>query len=256
MLSGISSGIPSVICYNGNMQKKVIHTENTPYGLIEIEDRIIYGDMIRFLMVDGNPESAMYLDDEKKYDLLFPYMQRFSYAFVCRPETRNTLLIGGGAFSYPKYYLEHHRRSRITVIELSQTVIDLSKKYFRLDELDIEQKSNLRIVCEDAFTWLKDTDEKFDWIINDAFIGDQMQGRQPSFLMEVVSHLNPGGIYMENHVSARSGFGARSLYRREKQMQEYFDSVTKIICDEDVSRFRRQNFVLTGILQEGTDGKD
>ena len=186
MLSGISSGIPSVICYNGNMQKKVIHTENTPYGLIEIEDRMIYGDMIRFLMVDGNPESAMYLDDEKKYDLLFPYMQRFSYAFVCRPEIRNTLLIGGGAFSYPKYYLEHHRRSRITVIELSQTVIDLSKKYFRLDDLDIEQKSNLKIVCEDAFTWLKDTDEKFDWIINDAFIGDQMQGRQPSFLMEVV----------------------------------------------------------------------
>ena len=79
MLSGISSGIPSVICYNGNMQKKVIHTENTPYGLIEIEDRMIYGDMIRFLMVDGNPESAMYLDDEKKYDLLFCNVMTISW---------------------------------------------------------------------------------------------------------------------------------------------------------------------------------
>lgn len=245
-----------VICYNGTMQKKVIYTENTPYGLIEVEDMLIYGDMIRLLMVDGNPESAMYLEEEKKYDLLFPYMQRFSYAFVCKPKICNTLLIGGGAFSYPKYYLEHYRRSKITVIELSQTMIDLSRKYFRLDELDIEQKSNLKIVCEDAFSWLDETDEKFDWIINDAFIADVMQGRDESILAKAVSHLNPGGIYMENHVSARRGFGANSLYRREKQMREYFDSVTKIICDEDVSSFSRQNFVLTGILKEDADVKD
>ena len=32
------SGILPVICYNGTMQKKVIYTENTPYGLIEVED--------------------------------------------------------------------------------------------------------------------------------------------------------------------------------------------------------------------------
>lgn len=246
----------SVICYNGTMQEKVIYTENTTYGLIEIQDMMIYGEMVRLLMVDGNPESAMYLEDEKKYDLLFPYMQRFSYAFVCNPKIGNTLLIGGGAFSYPKYYLEHYRHSRITVIELSQAMIDLSKRFFRLDELDIEQQSNLRIICEDAFAWLAETDEKFDWIINDAFIGDVMQGRQASFLAEIVSHLNPGGIYMENHVSARRGFGARSLFRREKQMQEYFDCVTKIICDEDVSSFARQNFVLTGITGEKSDVKD
>ena len=60
------SGILPVICYNGTMQKKVIYTENTPYGLIEVEDMLIYGDMIRLLMVDGNPESAMYLEEEKK----------------------------------------------------------------------------------------------------------------------------------------------------------------------------------------------
>ena len=83
-----------------------------------------------------------------------------------------------------------------------------------------------------------------------------MQGRDESILAKAVSHLNPGGIYMENHVSARRGFGANSLYRREKQMREYFDSVTKIICDEDVSSFSRQNFVLTGILKEDADVKD
>ena len=54
MLSGISSGIPSVICYNGNMQKKVIHTENTPYGLLEIYAEIL----LCFCMQAGNQKHA------------------------------------------------------------------------------------------------------------------------------------------------------------------------------------------------------
>jgi spermidine synthase len=51
-------------------------------------------------------ESAVYTDPEtENHELVFPYMQRFSYAFAVNPAIQKTLLIGGGAFSYPRYYL-------------------------------------------------------------------------------------------------------------------------------------------------------
>lgn len=245
-----------VFCYNCSMQKKVHFTENTSYGLIEVADWMYQGDLVRFLSVDGNAESAMFLDEDRKNDLVFHYMQRFSYAFFVNPDIRSTLLIGGGAFSYPKYYLDHYRHNTITVVELSQKMIDLAYRYFRMDELDIEQQSNLKIICDDAFTWLKQSDETYDWIINDAFIADLMQGREESFLPVIRQHLNPDGMYMENHISTLTGIHSHSLYRREKQLQKYFSDVTKIICNDEMEADQRQNVILCGINREVSDGQD
>lgn len=232
------------------MVRDTIYTEMMPEGKTEVYDTIFEGEPIRFLSVDGHMQSAMYLDEEKKYDLLFPYMQRFSYAFACNPDIRKTLLIGGGTFSYPKYYLEHYRHSHITVVEINKNLIDLSYRYFRLDELDIEQQSNLKIICDDAFDWLAKTDEKFDWIINDAFLGNLMQGREEKYMELIREHLNEDGIYMENHVSAAKGPLSASLRKRRKVMEKYFISVSAMVCEEDMHPWEKQNILLTAMDHE------
>lgn len=237
-----------VICFSviiHIMKRNIIFTENSEYGLIEVADTLIDGEHVRICYCDGYMQSGIYLDEEKKDELLFPYMQRFSYAFALNPDIRSVLLVGGGTFAYPLYFLDHYRRCRLKVIEISAEMIRTAYDYFGLDELDIEEKSNLSIVNEDAFSWLSTSDEKFDWIINDAFIGNDMQGRKENALSVIASHLNPEGIYMENMVASVRGPFSLILSRTEKKLRQYFESVEKMRCDETMSVFERQNILIT-----------
>lgn len=244
-----------MFCYNCMVKKKTIEKRTTPYGNVEVAEGIYLGDPLRMCFVNGHLQSAMYLEEGRESDLLFPYMQRFSYAFILNPNIHNALLTGGGTFSYPKFFLENHRRSKLTVVEISKDMIDLAYAYFGLDELDIEQKSNLSIVCDDAFSFLRSCDMKYDMIINDAFIGNRMKGRSEHDMKLVYDHLGDHGVYIENHVSGIRGPFSMSLQRRKSELETWFADVTMMICDEDMSEWANQNILLIG--QKGVcDGKD
>ena len=48
-------------------------------------------------------------------------------------QINDVLLIGGGAFDYPKYFLAHHQ-GNIDVVEINKVLYDISNKYFYLEE--------------------------------------------------------------------------------------------------------------------------
>ncbi|MGM9940604.1 MAG: spermidine synthase [Bulleidia sp.] len=237
------------------VKKKTIETRTTPYGNLEIAEGMLGADLLRMCFVNGHMQSAMYLEEGRENDLVFPYMQRFSYAFALKPDIRNALLIGGGTFSYPKFFLDSYRRTKLTVVEICQDMIDLAYAYFGLDELDIEQQSNLRIVCDDAFVFLETCDVQYDLIINDAFIGNRMKGRNERDMESVYGHLCHHGVYMENHVAGVRGPFSLSLQRRKSELETWFDDVEMMICDEDIPLWAQQNILLIG-KKGGSDGKD
>ena len=102
-------------------------------------------------------------------------MQRFSYAFAARPAIRRTLLLGGGAFSYPRYYLKNYPNCTIDVVEISEDVLKIDEAYFGLNDLKTER---MQIIAEDGFSYLKETKETYDLIINDAFLGSHGRSRR------------------------------------------------------------------------------
>lgn len=224
-------------------QKNVIYEKNTPYGRIQVVDTILDDEAVSFLLVNGQMESAMYLSEDKKYDLIFPYMQKLSYAFAVNPEIHDVFLIGGGGFSYPKYYLHHYRTRDITVAEICEDIIDVSYRYYGLDELDLEKKSHLHIIHGDGFQWMKENRHQFDLIINDAFTGDEPEGRDAENIALMKEHLCKEGILMINGVSAVKGWHARTGRKLIDLLKQSFAHTVEMKCDEDLSPYERQNIL-------------
>ena len=224
-------------------KKNVIYEKNSPYGRIQVVDTILNDEAVSFLLVDGQMESAMYLAEDKKYDLIFPYMQKLSYAFAVNPDIHDVFLIGGGGFSYPKYYLHKYQTRDITVAEISKDIIDVSYRYYGLDEVDIEKRSYLHIISEDGFTWMKNNRHHFDLIINDAFTGDTPEGRNVENIALMKEHLTDNGILIINGVSAIRGWHARKGKQLIRLLKNYFEHTAEMKCDDEISPYDNQNIL-------------
>jgi spermidine synthase len=93
-------------------------------------------------------------------DRFFSQVKLGNFAF------ENILLLGMGAGSVIELIRNKYEMlAPITAIEKDAVVIELAEKYF-----DIHSYKHLRIVNEDAFDFVNQTNEQFDLIISDVFI--------------------------------------------------------------------------------------
>ena len=80
----------------------------SPYGHITISYGRHNKHRVRVLDIDGGMESATYIEEELQNELLFEYMYLFDLMFdenyLEDRQINDVLLIGGGAFHYPKYF--------------------------------------------------------------------------------------------------------------------------------------------------------
>ena len=157
------------------MRKNILFEKKTLGGTLRVVDTVLDDEAVSFLLVNDTYQSAMYLSEEKKYDLVFPYMRRFDYAFFVNPEIQNTFLIGGGGFAYPKFYVHTYENAEITVSEINTDVISVAFQYFGLHDLSEDETKRMHIVNEDGIEYLRESNKKFDLIINDAFTGKKEQ---------------------------------------------------------------------------------
>jgi len=221
------------------MNKNVIYQKKTEFGLLQVadlEDR-------RLLLCSHHIESAVYTVPGRENELVFPYMQSFSYAFAARPAIKKTLLIGGGAFSYPRYYLTEYPDCTIDVIEISPDVLAADEQYFGLDQV---KNDRMRIIMEDGFSYLQRTEETYDLIINDAFTGGKHEGRDEESCRLIQLHLNSHGIYMVNSASAVKGLYSAEYCNFSNVMKKVFQHTAFLQCEEDRSLFEKQNLLLIG----------
>ena len=98
------------------------------------------GEPVRVMQMGGVYQSATYLDPQKVNEPVFTYYKAFDNLFAapaafCR-QTPNILLLGGGAFSYPKHLLHTHASATIEVVEIDRHVVDMARDYFYLSDLE------------------------------------------------------------------------------------------------------------------------
>lgn len=217
--------------------QKILYTEKTPYGMIKIVDT----EDQRILYINDHIESAVYNDGEKKNELVFPYMQRFSYAFAVHPEIKKTLLIGGGAFSYPRYYLNQYPDCCIDVVEISPEILRADETYFHLKQLLTER---MHIITEDGFVYLAEHQDQYDLIINDAFLGGKEEGRDEKAMHVIHEHLCAHGIYMINTAAALKGAFSYEFHHVSADLKKEFKNTAVLPCEEDRSPYEKQNVLL------------
>ena len=138
------------------------------------------------LYVGGGFQSASYLGDAR-FEPVFEYYRAFDHMFESTRPINQVLMIGAGAYSYPKHLLTSRNDTSIDVVEIDPAIVEIARKHFYVD----------------GVTFLAHAQSAaYDAIINDSFDGTNPTGLllTPESIRQAKRCLTPGGLYLLNAV--------------------------------------------------------
>ena len=262
--------------------KKTVFKTRDPLGQsIEVCEGLYNEERMRLLLVDGAMQSAQYLDPRLQDELAFEYMREFEWAFRLHPAAQRVLLIGGGGFAYPRFFLKQYPEKSIDVVELSPTIVEVARDYFGLRALEAQYPDRLRVIVGDGHRYLEKLaailtspaatagasnvgdhgghaaaetisvteDQKYDAsaglrydvLLNDAYIGYKSSASMQASAQLFHQCLTDGGLYAANMVTALRGLHSIQMRREHKNFQKVFAYTFLMQCDDEISPFVPQN---------------
>ena len=195
-----------------------VYSAQTAYQELQVVDR---GDT-RTLYLDGQPHSAMDLDDPTRH--VFDYTRYFhaSLLFTDDVDPERVLFVGGGGFTGPRIFHETYPNATVDVVELDPAVIGTADRYF-----GIPDSPRMNVHRGDGRRFLTETDRTYDVIVLDAYRKDSVpfQLTTVEFMQRASERLDDDGVLLANLISAPSG-PASEFYRAEyRTMQQVFPRV-------------------------------
>lgn len=209
---------------------------NTMFGhaaVFTVEDAA--GWPVRMLAVGRSVQSGSYLG-EKRFELPFEYYRAFERAVAAKGDAHDVLMLGGGAFAYPKHALTAHPDLRMDVVEIDPAIIDLARRWFFLGELEQLAGERLHVLTGDARAYLAACEKTYDVIINDLFASAEAVAEfaADEGIELVKARLNEGGLYLVNAVTSHLDYGR--LAQLGELLEQHFAKVEMIECtDTDFS---------------------
>lgn len=185
---------------------------------------------------ENNNLNAQYLE---YYDL-FDYYKEYS---------KDILMIGGAAYTYPSYFLEKYSEKNIDVVEIDPKMTEIANTYF---DLDIENE-RLNIFHEDGRRFLNMSQKKYDCILIDAFKGLNVPFQLTTIeaLQSVKNSLNENGIVITNLVCALDGKDSELVKYEYTTYKEVFENVKIFqVGKGNVNDTDLQNLILVGFNGE------
>lgn len=226
---------------NGNV------SYDTQYGRVLIYNSKLNGENVRILNIDSGYESATFTDENKVNELVFSYTNYYNLMFNANIDIKNTLLIGGAGYSYPKYYISHFNDKNMDVVEIDGEITEIAKKYFYLgkliDDYDLENNKRLNLITEDGRTYLNNNTKKYDAILNDAFSGETPAKTLTTIenIKNIKKSLNTNGVYLTNIISSLEGEDSKFLKAEVNTLKQVFKNVYVIPCTYKDNIYIHQN---------------
>jgi spermidine synthase len=151
-------------------------------------------------------------------------------AALPRRRRRSVLLLGLGGGSAARVVRALAPRAHIVGVEIDPSVVRLARRWFDLDDLDIE------VVLDDARAYLERCRKRFDAVLEDVFIGTGRDAVKPEWLPQAglaraAGRLARCGILASNALDEASAVSAA--------MGSLFPSVVRI----EVEDYDNQIFV-------------
>ncbi|MFO7615008.1 MAG: fused MFS/spermidine synthase [Bacteroidales bacterium] len=191
--------------------------KNTQYSRVWIYDATdaATAKPIRFMRINNESSSAMFLDSEEP---VFDYMKYYRLAEHFTPGFQSTLILGGAAYSYPKYFLERYDHATIDVVEIDPQLTELAQQYFRLKD-----DPRMNIFHEDGRIFLNRGDYNYDVIFGDTFqslytLPWHLTTREA--VQKKYNMLNEGGSALINIISSLDG---KASYFLRAELATYRD---------------------------------
>ena len=177
---------------------------DTPYNRVIVFNgaEIGSGRPIR-VMVTGpqGRQSAMYLDHP--IELAVPYTRYYRLIEHFAPGMKRLLVLGGGGYSFPKYALANYPAVSVDVVEIDPGITRLARELFALKD-----HPRLRVVEEDARTFLNRNRRRYDAILCDTFNSDYsipFHMTTVEAVERIRNALAPDGVVLVNVLSALEG---------------------------------------------------
>lgn len=213
---------------------------DTEFGHYEVVDTIYAGRPARVLY-SGNraaAQSGMALDD--KEELLFDYNQRFM-ELVNDLKPKSILLIGGGAFTFPKAVVERYPGVEIDIVELDPGLVEIAKQYF-----NFKPTPKTGVFSGDGREFLNQTDKKYDLILVDAFVHATIPEdlRDIEAIQGYHDHLNTAGLVAINIIATKRGDRSVVLNDMVRAGRKVFDEVEVTPASPSFSDWVSQNYIV------------
>jgi len=194
----------------------------------------------------GGFQSAMYLDDE--LELTLRYTRFFDLGRHFAPQLSDALMLGGGAYSYPRYLLAQEPHVHMDVVELDPGMTEIARRWFGLRD-----DPRLSIFHEDARTYLQRLQSEggqYDLALVDVFnshysIPFHLTTQEAAHGLRAV--LRDDGVVVINTISAIEGHAGRLLRAQIATLRQAFEQVLVFPVREPGDGQIVQNVILVAL---------
>ena len=232
-----------------NYYGKVIFDKNNPEILEDVDSEysriwirnISVGDInYKAMEVDTGLESYINRETNEMGAAYLYYYDLFDYY---NKNAKNTLMIGGAAYTYPTYYLNKYQDKTIDVVEIDSKMTELAIEEFDLDV----NNPRLKIYTQDGRSFLNNTKNKYDTILIDAFKGLNAPFELTTYeaMQKVKNALNDNGMVITNIISSLEGKDEDFIKYEYATYKAVFDEV-KLFKVRDTNEEEKQNLILIG----------
>lgn len=141
----------------------VIADKDSAYARYQVSEQTDVRGQVRYLLMDHvGAQSGVIVDN---YDtLIFEYTQKFKALADAYGPADRTLVIGGGAYTFPRILAQERKDSQVDVVEIDPELDTIAADYF-----GYAPAPNLDIIHEDGRVFLNRNQEKYQLIYIDAF---------------------------------------------------------------------------------------
>ena len=205
---------------------KQIQTQKANYKTLQVDT-----GLESYINQETGEMGARYL---RYYDL-FEYFNK---------DAKNTLLIGGAAYTYPIHYLQKYEDKKIDVVEIDDKMTQIAVEQFGVNIND----SRLHVFNQDGRSYLNYSKNKYDTILIDAFKGLNVPFELTTYeaLVHAKNMLNENGLVLTNIIASIEGEESDFIEYEYATYKAVFDDV-KIFMVSNRDRTDRQNLILMGI---------
>ena len=136
---------------------------------------------------------------------------------------RKILIIGGGDFAIASMLARKESVTEITVVEIDDAVVNISKKYFPENfKLTKKQLKKIKLVIDDGMIYLKNNKTKYDAIIVDSTdpVGDAKVLFSKKFIRACNDALKKNGVLIQ-----QSGSPLKDMKTVIKPLVKKYESI-------------------------------
>lgn len=141
------------------------------------------------------------VDQSNPDDLLFWYTKEIANVVDGLTQKDRILVLGGGAYTLPRYLADEYPGSQIDVVEIDPELTMIAQKYFYYGD-----RGNLKNISDDARSYIDATDQQYDLVIVDIYNDTEVPFTvlTEQYGRSVRRLTRPGGVVIANIIAGEN----------------------------------------------------